>query len=70
VLIPALDLNLSGKTSFLSSSLAVLIRVKDKFGAFLVDNAPAEPRDYARGDQNIAALWELSEKLVGEKFDV
>ena len=44
--------------------------VGDASSAFLVDNKPELPREHARGDDNMEKLWRLSERLVGEEFDV
>ncbi|KAK5078594.1 hypothetical protein LTR64_002992 [Lithohypha guttulata] len=39
-----------------------------KNGSFLDDCEVVEVLDYARDDKLVESLWELSEKLVGEKF--
>ncbi|OTA94086.1 hypothetical protein M434DRAFT_10991 [Hypoxylon sp. CO27-5] len=41
----------------------------DKSGAFIQDCQIGEPLEYATDPENARKLWELSKKLVGQKFD-
>jgi hypothetical protein len=43
--------------------------IADKSGAYLADADLAEQSAHAKGSELAQKLWELSEKLVGEKFD-
>jgi hypothetical protein len=36
----------------------------------MVEKQIVEPKAYAINEANAEALWKLSEKLVGEKFDI
>ena len=44
--------------------------VHKKAPVFLVENGIAEPKEYASNDANAEKLWALSEKMVGQKFDL
>ena len=46
------------------------MRPADSSPVFLVENQIAEAHSYATDDNNAEGLWKLSEKLVGEKFDL
>lgn len=39
-------------------------------GAYLDDCQASDPADFAKDMGNAKKLWELSEKLVGDKFDI
>ncbi|KAI0137656.1 retinol dehydrogenase 13 [Hypoxylon sp. NC0597] len=41
----------------------------DRSGAFIQDCQVGEPLEHATDPENARKLWELSEKLVGQKFD-
>ncbi|KAL1838941.1 hypothetical protein VTK73DRAFT_4193 [Phialemonium thermophilum] len=44
--------------------------LKDHNGAFLLYSTFKEPAvDHAKGEENEMRFWELSEKLVGQKFE-
>ena len=47
---------------------AVTEQLDDHGGAYLSDCALAEPAEWARDDSIAAALWDLSESLVGEQW--
>ena len=45
--------------------------IPDSNGRYLLDcQVSDETKDYAQDPENAKKLWTLSEKLVGEKFDV
>jgi len=48
-----------------------LLNVPESTGGLLQDCAIRPVgKDYAQGKENIDLLWALSEKLVGQKFDL
>lgn len=69
-LVAALDPTIVGKKITSSLRKYLLIRTGSS-GAFL-QNCMLKPveQDYAKGKENADRLWALSEKLVGEKFDL
>ncbi|KIV79951.1 hypothetical protein PV11_07490 [Exophiala sideris] len=45
-------------------------RIEEQSGSYMADAKIATAYEYATDDANAERLWELSEKLVGEKFDI
>ncbi|KAL2036828.1 hypothetical protein N7G274_010446 [Stereocaulon virgatum] len=44
--------------------------IREYSPAYMVENQIVKPKTYATNEANAEALWKLSEKLVGEKFDI
>ncbi|KAK4943897.1 hypothetical protein LTR10_016613 [Elasticomyces elasticus] len=45
-------------------------RIEEQSGSYMADAKIATAYEYATDDANAERLWELSQKLVGEKFDI
>lgn len=52
-----------------STTLVAALDPDMEDGAYLTDCNITEPKPWAKDDENVFKLWELSERLVGEKFE-
>ena len=52
-----------------STTLVAALDPEIDGGAYLKDCNVAEPKPWARETEDVLNLWELSENLVGEKFE-
>lgn len=69
------DWNLESAKSLAAGSSTTLLAaldpgLKSASGAYLGDCEIVEPQPYATNSENIKQLWDVSEKLVGHKFEV
>ena len=72
-LVAALDQSDRGKSNFHEhgeKDTSIDSQIAESSPAFLVENQIAEAKGYATSEANAEALWKLSEKLVGENFDL
>ncbi|KAI1374209.1 retinol dehydrogenase 13 [Hypoxylon crocopeplum] len=58
----------TGTSSMIAAALD--LELEDKSGSYIENCQVATPREYANDPENARKLWDLSEKLVGQKFDL